>query len=101
MVISRSEDSTQVGDVLSESRLLLHVALINPIPGKIFDEHRGHPGGSGSNNTHRRDVTQDEGARRTTEQGCQGGYQGLIQRKKGVQTLYSSWQVFTQRRGLY
>src|SRR5438552_8395980 len=101
MILSRSEDGTQVGDVPGESGLLLHIALIDPIPGKIFDEHRGHSGRSGSDNTHRSDVAQDQGTRCTTEQRRQGGYQDVIQRKKGVQMPYSDGEVGAERRSLY
>ena len=39
VVICGGKDTLQIGNVPGESGLFLHIALINPVPGKIFDEH--------------------------------------------------------------
>ena len=39
VVIGGGKDTLQIGNVPGESGLFLHIALINPVPGKIFDEH--------------------------------------------------------------
>jgi hypothetical protein len=67
MIICGGKDTLQISNVPGESGLFLHIALINPVPGKILDEHGRHPGGSGGNKTQGSNVTQHQGTRCTAE----------------------------------
>src|SRR5262249_47219034 len=39
VVICAGKDILQIGNVPDESGLFLYIALVNPVPGKIFDEY--------------------------------------------------------------
>jgi hypothetical protein len=71
--IRSSEKLSKIGEMGMKASALGQVLFVNPVPCEILDEHRRDPGVLGHQDSHGRNVTEDEPAAALQNKLCEVG----------------------------